>query len=159
MANSSFWPIDRWRQDLPHRVPWGGDTHDIWIDPTNANRILVTHDGGMIHDQRSRQDLHRVTLPIGQMYHVAVDNDVPYHIYSNMQDDGTMRGLSTIAGAGPTCPGRAAGGGTRRAAAVAAEAGAGGQWDHGLGGCESGFTLPDLTDTEHHLGLAATATK
>ena len=29
------------------------------------------------------------------MYHVAIDNQVPYWIYSNRQDDGTMRGPST----------------------------------------------------------------
>ena len=38
------------------------------------------------------RDFEPRTLPIGQMYHVAVDNRVPYYIYSNMQDDGTMRG-------------------------------------------------------------------
>src|SRR5260370_11424642 len=37
----------------------------------------------------------RVSLPNGQMYHVHVDNRVPYWIYSNRQDDGTMRGPST----------------------------------------------------------------
>ena len=75
-------------------MPWGGDTHDIWIDPTDGNRILVTHDGGMYMTNDHGQTASRVTLPIGQMYHVAVDNDVPYHIYGNMQDDGTMRGPS-----------------------------------------------------------------
>ena len=25
----------------------GGDHHDIWIDPTNANRMTVGHDGGI----------------------------------------------------------------------------------------------------------------
>ena len=29
------------------------------------------------------------------MYHVATDNQVPYWIYTNMQDDGTMRGPSS----------------------------------------------------------------
>src|SRR5205823_4565066 len=38
----------------------------------------------------------RVSLPNGQMYHVHVDNRVPYWIYSNRQDDGTMRGPSTV---------------------------------------------------------------
>ena len=28
-------------------VPWGGDTHDIWIDPQNADRFVITDDGGM----------------------------------------------------------------------------------------------------------------
>ncbi len=89
-------------------LAWGGDTHDIWIDPTNADRILVTDDGGMYMTADHGKTSRRVTLPIGQMYHVAVDNDVPYRIYSNMQDDGTMRGLSTTPG------GRARRGGGRR---------------------------------------------
>ena len=43
---------------------------------------------------RPRAELPDVTLPIGQMYHVAIDNQVPYWVYSNRQDDGTMRGPS-----------------------------------------------------------------
>jgi hypothetical protein len=97
----------------------------------------------------------RVTLPIGQMYHVAVDNDVPYHIYGNMQDDGTMRGLSTTQEAGNNVPGQdaaAAGGrGGRGGGGGGGRGGFGnagiGAWDHGLGGCESGFTVPDVTDS------------
>ena len=68
-------------------------------------------------------------LPIGQMYHVTVDNQVPYYVYSNMQDDGTMRGSAIAA--------EDAGAGYN---------GSGNQWDHGLGGCESGFTAPDPAD-------------
>ena len=125
-------------------VPWGGDTHDIWIDPTDGNRILVTHDGGMYMTKDHGHTATRVSLPIGQMYHVAVDNDVPYRIYGNMQDDSTMRGASNSpeisSFAPPAGPGgRSFGGGFGRGFAST--------WDHGLGGCESGFTLPDLTDT------------
>jgi photosystem II stability/assembly factor-like uncharacterized protein len=109
-------------------LPWGGDTHDIWIDPTNPDRIVMTDDGGMYITTDHGKNGHRVTLPIGQMYHVAVDNDVPYHVYGNMQDDGTMRGPSNLPEVG----------GAR---------GTPSNWDHELGGCESGFTLPDLTDT------------
>jgi photosystem II stability/assembly factor-like uncharacterized protein len=121
-------------------VRWGGDTHDIWIDPLNPNRILVTHDGGMYMTTDHGKTSTTVTLPIGQMYHVAVDNDVPYHIYGNMQDDGTMRGPSNS----PESGGQAieypnAG---RRAIGIVP-----GPWDHNLGGCESGFTIPDVTDT------------
>ena len=141
------------------------------------------------------------------MYHVAVDNQTPYWVYGNRQDNGTMRGPSTAPegatanarhrrGAWPwrawrrtgrrldhcwswrtgTNPARvdaargAAGAATRshrrrwqRCAARLGErgfdrrrrgGGGGGfsTWDHGLGGCESGFTLPDLTDTEHRVG-------
>lgn len=137
VANSSFHQsLDGGRSF--RTVPWGGDTHDIWIDPTNADRIIVTDDGGMTLTTDHGATRRRITLPIGQMYHVAVDNDVPYRIYSNMQDNGTMRGLSTTPEA---APGGSAGGG------FGARGGGGGVWDHGIGGCESGFTIPDPTDS------------
>ncbi len=79
-------------------VRWGGDTHDIWIDPTNPDRFVITDDGGLNITTVHGRGFHRVTLPIGQMYHVAVDNQIPYYFYSNMQDDGNMRGPSVPVG-------------------------------------------------------------
>ncbi len=105
-------------------VPWGGDTHDIWIDPQNADRFVITDDGGMNITTVHGRGFHRATLPIGQMYHVDVDNQIPYYFYSNMQDDGNMRGPSVPIDSRET------------------------GWDHAMGGCESGFTVPDLTDPE-----------
>ncbi len=102
---------------------WGGDTHDIWIDPKNPDRFVITDDGGLNITTVHGRGFHRVQLPIGQMYHVDVDNQVPYYFYSNMQDDGNMRGPSV------PLPGYG-------------EVG----WDHGMGGCESGFTVPDPVD-------------
>ncbi len=151
VANSSFWGSTDGGKSF-RTLGWGGDTHDIWIDPTDPNRIMMTHDGGMFMTTDHGATSNRVTLPIGQMYHVAVDNDVPYKIYGNMQDDGTMRGLSTTQEQGNNVPGQtpAAGGGRGgRAGRGGGAAGPGvGPWEHGLGGCESGFTLPDLTNTD-----------
>ncbi|MEO5762608.1 MAG: sialidase [Vicinamibacteria bacterium] len=125
VADSSFWgSVDG--GETFKQVQMGGDTHDIWVDPKNADRYVVTHDGGLnITTQRARSS-KRVTLPIGQMYHVFVDNEVPYRVYSNMQDNGTMRGRVTEpeGGFGPS------------------------SWDHFLGGCESGFTIPDPKNPE-----------
>jgi photosystem II stability/assembly factor-like uncharacterized protein len=144
VADSSFWGSTDGGKSF-RTLPWGGDTHDIWIDP-DGKRIIVTHDGGMYITTDHGQTSSRVTLPIGQMYHVAVDNDVPYHIYGNMQDDGTMRGLSTTQEAGPNVPGQ--GGGRGFGGGFGGRGGGGvGEWEHNLGGCESGFTLPDVTDT------------
>ena len=110
-------------------VPWGGDNHDIWWDPKDADRFVITHDAGLTITTQHGRSTQRVQLPIGQMYHVAVDNQVPYYVYSNMQDDGTMRGAANAAeGAG------------------AGYNGSGNVWDHGLGGCESGHTIPDPAD-------------
>ncbi len=140
VADSSFWGSTDGGKSF-RTLNWGGDTHDIWIDPKNPNRILVTHDGGMYMTTDHGQTSGRVTLPIGQIYHVAVDNDVPYKIYGNMQDDGTMRGPNNVTEAGPNVPGMGGGRGGFGGR------GGGGEWEHNLGGCESGFTLPDVTDT------------
>ncbi len=127
VANSSFHhSLDGGETFRP--VPWGGDNHDIWIDPTNADRFVITDDAGLSITTMHGRGLHRVTLPIGQMYHVAVDNQVPYYVYGNMQDNSTMRG--------PSIPPPGAGYGR------GAEYG----WDRRMGGCESGFTIPDYTD-------------
>lgn len=100
---------------------WGGDNHDIWFDPKNADRFVITDDGGMHITTVHGRGFHDVQLPIGQMYHVAVDDQIPYYFYTNMQDDGNMRG--------PSKPED----GFRDN-----DAG----WDHHMGGCESGFTIP-----------------
>ncbi len=69
-----------------------GDCHDVWIDPKDGRRFVLTDDGGArISSPTGSQS---VSLPIGQMYHVGTDNRMPYWIYSNRQDDGTMRGPS-----------------------------------------------------------------
>jgi photosystem II stability/assembly factor-like uncharacterized protein len=121
VANSSFHESLDSGENF-REVPWGGDTHDIWIDPLNADRFVVTDDGGMNITTVHGRGFHRVSLPIGQMYHVDVDHQIPYYFYSNMQDDGNMRG--------PSLP------------VDWRETG----WDHEMGGCESGFTIPDYAD-------------
>jgi photosystem II stability/assembly factor-like uncharacterized protein len=116
-------------------VPWGGDTHDIWFDPMNADRFVITDDAGLIITTVHGRGFHRVVLPIGQMYHVAVDNQVPYFVYTNMQDGGAgMRWRSTPLNGNDDDDDDAD-------AAPPEEA-----WDHHIGGCESGFTVPDPTD-------------
>ncbi len=148
VADSAFWQSTDGGKSF-RSVNWGGDTHDIWFDPTNADRICVTHDGGMWYTLDHGRSSMRLTLPIGQMYHVAADNDVPYKVYSNMQDDGTMRGASNVVESGPNVPGMdAAAGGRGGGGFGGGRGGAGGTWEHNLGGCESGFTLPDLTNTD-----------
>jgi photosystem II stability/assembly factor-like uncharacterized protein len=121
VANSSFHQSLDGGQNF-QEVRWGGDTHDIWFDPLNADRFVITDDAGMIITTVHGKGFHRVQLPIGQMYHVDVDNQIPYYFYSNMQDDGNMRGPSVPIDFQET------------------------GWDRHMGGCESGFTIPDPTD-------------
>jgi photosystem II stability/assembly factor-like uncharacterized protein len=133
-----------------------GDCHDVWMDPKNPDHWVTTGDGGMGITTNHAQSFFNVTLPIGQMYHVAVDNQVPYWIYSNRQDDGTMRGPSNspvpvtnvpvpaYTTTRPAQTGRGGGGGGEDGGGRGGPAPT--AWHAGIGGCESGFTLPDLTD-------------
>jgi len=127
-----------------------GDCHDVWFDPTDGTRYVLTDDGGA--SIVTKDGARSVRLPNGQMYHVAVDNRVPYWIYSNRQDDGTMRGPSNS----PEQTGNGRLGGPEPAAAPAPAGRAGGgrgraggpPWDTFLGGCESGFTVPQPDNSD-----------
>jgi photosystem II stability/assembly factor-like uncharacterized protein len=71
-----------------------GDHHDVWVDPTNGNRMIVSHDGGVSISLNRGRSWQRIQLPIAQMYHVTVDNRVPYFVYGNRQDGPSARGPS-----------------------------------------------------------------
>jgi photosystem II stability/assembly factor-like uncharacterized protein len=115
--------------DPPFANVPGGDHHDIWIDPTNANRMVVGHDGGLSITVNRGLSWNRIQLPIAQMYHVTVDNRVPYFVYGNMQDGPSSRGPSNS-----KIQSFFGDGGITR-----------GMW-HSVGGGESGWATPDPTD-------------
>lgn len=101
----------------------GGDNHDMWFDPKDANRIMVAHDGCMNMTFNGGKTWRNINLPIAQMYHVAVDNSVPYHIMGNRQDGSSYHTAAiSMQGYIPI-----------------------GQWRQ-VGGCESGFAQPDPFD-------------
>lgn len=108
----------------------GGDHHDIWIDPTNADRQLVAHDQGLSITQNRGRTWYRQRLLNAQMYHVTVDNEIPYNVLGNKQDEPSYRGPSNS---------RVMGG---RGAGISR-----GMW-HSVGGGESGWATPDPTDSK-----------
>ncbi|HLI19212.1 MAG TPA: sialidase family protein [Rhodanobacteraceae bacterium] len=72
-----------------------GDCHEAWIDPTNPKHYVMTDDGGAQIATGAGTAI-TVSLPNGQIYHIASDNRVPYWIYGNRQDDGAWRLSSDI---------------------------------------------------------------
>ena len=111
------------------RAP-GGDHHDIWIDPTNGDRQIVAHDQGLSITQNRGKTWYRQRLLNAQMYHVTVDNEIPYNVLGNKQDEPSYRGPSNS---------RVTGG---RGAGISR-----GMW-HSVGGGESGWATPDPTDSK-----------
>lgn len=97
------------------------DNHDIWIDPSNPNRLLISNDRYVNISTNRGKTWMRSALPIAQIYHVATDNEVPYFVYGNRQDGPAWR-----------CPSNSEDG-TQILPADCTWA----------GGAESGWTLPD----------------
>jgi photosystem II stability/assembly factor-like uncharacterized protein len=119
--------------DLTGETTPGGDHHDIWIDPTNAHRMIVAHDDGLSISVNRGKSWLRQQLPVAQMYHVAVDDQIPYNVYGNRQDGPSTRGPSH----------------SRLAPGYLLESKPGpiprGMW-HSVGGSESGWAVPDPVD-------------
>jgi photosystem II stability/assembly factor-like uncharacterized protein len=74
--------------------PHHGDHHDIWIDPKNPKRIIDSNDGGVDISTDRGETWYAPPLPLGQFYHIAVNNRVPYDVMGTMQDIGTASGPS-----------------------------------------------------------------
>jgi len=69
------------------------DHHAFWIDPDDSNYLIDGNDGGLnISRDGSKSWRFVQNLPVGQFYHVDVDNDFPYNIYGGMQDNGSWVG-------------------------------------------------------------------
>jgi len=125
LANGFFKSLDGGKTltILPRSSSPGGDNHDMWIDPLIPDRMLVANDGGVAISINRGKTWHKPKLPVAQMYHVAVDNQIPYFVYGNRQDGPSRRGPSNSKSRSITLS----------------------MW-HSVGGGESGFTIPDPVD-------------
>jgi len=69
------------------------DHHALWIDPDDPDYLVDSNDGGVyISEDRGKTWRFVANLPLGQYYEVAVDDEVPYHVYGGLQDNGNWRG-------------------------------------------------------------------
>jgi photosystem II stability/assembly factor-like uncharacterized protein len=73
-------------------APGGDDPQQMWIDPTDGQRIFlgldqgatVTLDGGATWSPWYNQSTE-------QVYHISTDNSFPYWVYATQQDAGAIR--------------------------------------------------------------------
>ncbi|MGH6889384.1 MAG: WD40/YVTN/BNR-like repeat-containing protein [Rhizomicrobium sp.] len=102
-----------------------GDHHGLWIDPTDPDRLINASDGGAsVSVDGGKTWSTELNQPTAQFYHVAVDNDFPYHVYGAQQDNSSI------------------------AIASSDDEGAitGKDW-YDVGGGEAGFVVPDPRDS------------
>ena len=72
------------------------DYHAFWIDPKDPTHIYAGNDGGVAESEDRGQSWRYVaTLPLGQYYHIAIDDETPYNVYGGMQDNGSWKGPNT----------------------------------------------------------------
>jgi hypothetical protein len=83
-------------RNTPH-----GDHHDLWIDPEDANRMIVADDGGaQVSFDGANSWSTMMNQPTAQLYRVSTDNAFPYRILAAQQDNSTLRIRSRTKGFG-----------------------------------------------------------
>ncbi len=107
-------------------APGGDDYHTVWIDPTNAQRIMLGVDQGAVVSVNGGETWSSwYNQPTGEFYRVATDHRFPYWVYGPQQDSGTA-GIASRGNNGQI---------TER------------EW-YPVGPGESGYTIPDPLDPD-----------
>ena len=91
VMNLGVWKsIDAGKTFTRVRVPHG-DTHIMWVDPKDPNRLINGNDGGgtvSLDGGRTWSSINN--QPTAQFYHVITDNQWPYRLYGAQQDNSTV---------------------------------------------------------------------
>lgn len=71
-------------------APGGDDYHELWIDPDEPRRMILSCDQGAIVTRNGGETWSSwYNQATGQFYHVATDNQFPYWVYGAQQDSGS----------------------------------------------------------------------
>ena len=73
------------------------DHHAWWIHPDDGSFMIDGNDGGLNITRDGGASWRFVgNIPVGQFYHISVDNEYPYNVYGGMQDNGSWRGPAYV---------------------------------------------------------------
>ncbi len=73
------------------------DHHAFWIHPQDNQYIIGGNDGGLTISRDGGNNWQFINnIPVGQFYHINIDNDFPYNVYGGMQDNGSWIGPSAV---------------------------------------------------------------
>ena len=68
-----------------------GDTHDLWINPEDPERMILGDDGGAEITGNGGESWSPLSnQPTAEIYRVTVDNQFPYRVYGAQQDNSTL---------------------------------------------------------------------
>lgn len=89
--NLRMWKSDDGGKTFTEVTTTHGDNHDLWIDPSNPQRMIEGNDGGAcVSFNGGRSWSTAYNQLTAQFYHVAVDNQYPYHVYGTQQDNSSL---------------------------------------------------------------------
>ena len=72
------------QMSVPH-----GDNHDLWIAPSDPNRMVEANDGGANVSWNGGETWTNQNFPTAQFYRITTTNHFPYHICGAQQDNST----------------------------------------------------------------------
>ncbi len=68
-----------------------GDNHDMWIHPENSKYLFQANDGGVnVSLDGGLTWSEQYNQATAELYHVVVDNQFPYWLYGEQQDNSTI---------------------------------------------------------------------
>ena len=111
---------------VPH-----GDNHDLWIAPSDPERMIESNDGGANVSTNGGKTWTDQRYPTAQLYHVATTADIPYQVCGAQQDNSTI------------CVPSNAGVNFRNPMDKP------GDWMYAVGGGESGYIAPDPSNPNY----------
>ncbi len=87
VASNKLWQSMDGGKSWKQRTGTKDDFHDIKFDPEDPDRMIITHDGGvMVTLNGGKTWSTPYTQPTQQAYRVDVDNQFPYNVMGNHQD-------------------------------------------------------------------------
>ena len=93
---ATYMTLDAGKTWVPVKgAPGGDDYHQLWINPKDGNRMVLSSDQGTVVSVDGAKTWSTwYNQPTAQVYHLAADNRFPYWLYGAQQDSGGV-GVST----------------------------------------------------------------
>jgi len=93
---STYMTLDAGKTWVPVKgAPGGDDYHQLWINPKDGNRMVLSSDQGTVVSVDGAKTWSTwYNQPTAQIYHLSADNRFPYWLYGAQQDSGGV-GVST----------------------------------------------------------------
>jgi photosystem II stability/assembly factor-like uncharacterized protein len=89
---ATYMTLDAGKTWVPVKgAPGGDDYHQLWINPKDPNRMVLSSDQGTVVSVDGAKTWSTwYNQPTAQIYHIAADNGFPYRLYGAQQDSGAV---------------------------------------------------------------------